>query len=859
MRIVIDLQGAQSESRFRGIGRYSLSLTQAILRHRGEHEVLVALNGLFPETIESLRTALDGLLPQEDIRVWYAPGPVRACVEANRERAQISELMRESFLASLQPDILLITSLFDGYGDDTVTSVGELPAHYLTVPILYDLIPLVQAEVYLKPNPVYERFYQTKLHQLKRADAWLTISDASLNEAVEHLGLDPQRMTNISAACDPIFQHAEVTAADKASLNQRLGVTGEFVLYSGGADARKNLDRLIRVYGRLSKSLMDQHQLVIAGKIPDANIQAMRAHAKACGVPLKSLIFTGSISDADLCLLYNCCHAYVFPSLHEGFGLPVLEAMSCGAPVIASNTSSLPEVVGIPEALFDPLDEQDILAKLTRVLTDYPFRQTLIEHGHAHVGHYSWDACATRALDAFASLYARQGLAAQDGSTVESVGQDAHRPDHAALVQAISQLKPNLSDDGLLRCAAMIALNHPVPRLKTLFVDISELARHDAATGVQRVTRSILYHLVRHPPIGFEVAPIYATTDEVGYRHARRFVAKFLGLALEQADDMIETAPGDVFLGLDLQHQVTRYQSPYLGSLRARGVAVYFVVYDLLPIQFPQFWPSSLGNAHAEWLQILGRFDGAICISKAVADELVAWRAANLPAPARPYRIGWFHLGADIDNSMPSMGIPEDGEAVLAQLAARATFLSVGTIEPRKAHQITLAAFDILWAAGQDVNLVLVGKQGWLVDELVATLQNHPERGVRLFWLAGVSDEYLAKVYQAATCLVTASVGEGFGLPLIEAAQHHKPIIARDLPVFKEVAGACATYFSGDAQALATVIKDWLECDRAGKTPDISAMPWMTWEQSAEQLKQVVFNNQWMPVPGESSFYGPAE
>jgi glycosyltransferase involved in cell wall biosynthesis len=150
---------------------------------------------------------------------------------------------------------------------------------------------------------------------------------------------------------------------------------------------------------------------------------------------------------------------------------------------------------------------------------------------------------------------------------------------------------------------------------------------------------------------------------------------------------------------------------------------------------------------------------------------------------------------------------------------------------------VTLAAFDVLWSQGQDVNLVLVGKQGWLVDDLVAALQNHPERGARLFWLTGVSDEYLAKVYEASTCLVTASVGEGFGLPLIEAAQHKMPIIARDLPVFREVAGDCATYFSGDHLALAATVDSWGVSYRNGHTPDISKMPWLTWEQSAEQLK----------------------
>ena len=843
MRIVIDLQGAQSESRFRGIGRYSLSLTQALLRNRGEHEIIVALNGMLSDTIEPIRAALDGLIAQSDIRVWFAPGPVRAMVAANHERGKVAELMREAFLASLGADVVLVSSLFDGFGDDTVTSIGELSARHQVVPILYDLIPLVHAEVYLQPNPAYEQFYRQKLQHLARADGWLTISECSRRDAIEHLGLDGERIVNISGACDAVFARRAYSDADLESLVERLGVSQPFVLYSGGADARKNLNRLISSFARLPGELRERHQLVIAGTIPDVNVQALRAHAKASGLPVRSLVFTGGVSDADLCQLYNTCRAYVFPSLHEGFGLPVLEAMSCGAPVIASGTSSLPEVVGIAEALFDPTDEGDILAKLVRVLTDEDFRTTLVEHGREHVGSYSWDACVTRALQALQALHERGQAPAPDGSA--AAGADAASP--TELIHAIGQLEPRFSETGLMRCATMIALNQPVPRRPRLFVDISELARHDAATGVQRVTRSILNQLLRCPPEGFDVETVYGTTAELGYRSARAFTARFLGEVVEGDDEVIETIPGDVFLGLDLQHQVTRYQSPYLTGLRARGVGVYFVVYDLLPIQFPQFWPSALGTAHHDWLQTLARYDGAICISKAVANELIEWRRAHVAKPERAYRIGWFHLGADIDNSRPSMGLPEDGERVLAQLKSRPTFLSVGTLEPRKSHQVTLDAFDRLWTGGQDVNLVLVGKQGWLVDDLVARLQNHPRRGTHLFWLSGVSDEYLARIYQSADCLVTASVGEGFGLPLIEAAQHARPIIARDLPVFREVAGDCATYFSGGPDALAIAVNNWLVANRAGRTPGIDGMTWLTWEQSAEQLKAVVFGGNWMP------------
>ena len=837
MKIVIDLQGAQSESRYRGIGRYSLSLTQSILRNKGEHQIIVALNGMFPETIEPIRSALDGLIAQEDIRVWFALGPVKAYIESNHHRSQLAELIREEFLNGLKPDVVLITSMFDGFGDDTVTSVSLLPCTHKTVSILYDLIPFVQSEVYLSPNPVYEKFYRTKLEHLKKSDAWLTISDSSLHEAVEYLQIDENQITNISGACDPVFRRVNISSEDKESLQKRFDITGQFILYSGGADARKNLIRLLSVYSKLPRDLADKYQLVIAGKMPEPNIQALRKHAKSCGIPASNVVFTGGISDADLCHLYNLCHAYVFPSLHEGFGLPVLEAMSSGAPVIASNTSSLPEVVGDAEALFDPTNEQDILSKLVHVLTDESFRQRLIENGNKNIEHYSWDACGKRALQAISHLQIEKPIT-------------DHASETSTLFRAISDLQPSMSDDELMRCASMIALNQPRPGLKKLFVDISELATRDAATGVQRVTRSILFQLILNPPAGYSVEPVYGTTTELGYRQANRFSAKHLNQdsskTFSQTDDIIETAPGDIFLGLDLQHQVTRYQSPYLSALRARGVTVHFVVFDLLPIQFPQFWPSSLGNAHADWLHILARFDGAICISKAVADELIAWRVLNVEKPSRPYKIGWFHLGADIDNSMPSVGLPDNGPEVLSKLAERPTFLSVGTIEPRKAHHVTLEAFDELWLQGTDVNLVLVGKQGWLVDELVSKLENHAEKGKRLFWLAGVSDEYLAKVYDTATCLVTSSVGEGFGLPLIEAAQHNKPIIARDLPVFKEVAGDYATYFSGNASALAMTIQAWLVAYQAKRIPKVSEMPWLTWKQSADQLKQVIFDHQWL-------------
>ena len=193
------------------------------------------------------------------------------------------------------------------------------------------------------------------------------------------------------------------------------------------------------------------------------------------------------------------------------------------------------------------------------------------------------------------------------------------------------------------------------------------------------------------------------------------------------------------------------------------------------------------------------------------------------------------------NSSPPTHGLRPDAKAVLSAILARISFLMVGTIEPRKGHAVVLEAFNQLWQSGHELNLVIVGKQGWMVDAFLEQLRSHAEYNKRLFWLEGISDEYLESVYAASTCLIAASYGEGFGLPLIEAAQHRLPIVARDIRVFREVAGEHAFYFSGTSpEDLACALQRWLALYEAGRHPVSGRMPRLTWEQSARQLLQIV-------------------
>jgi glycosyltransferase involved in cell wall biosynthesis len=376
---------------------------------------------------------------------------------------------------------------------------------------------------------------------------------------------------------------------------------------------------------------------------------------------------------------------------------------------------------------------------------------------------------------------------------------------------------------------------------RQLLIDVSTLIQVDLRTGIQRVVRSLLFELIQHPPEGFVVEPIYADLSKVGFFYARNYAASLMGTPAVLDDSLVQVNSGDIFLGLDWSPFVIDKQKKVLKKLKAAGVSIYFVVYDLLPILMPERCLKKTTEFYEKWLKIVLGYEGVICISQTVSLELKQWIQINKIKTPNHFLIEWFHLGADLENSVPSWGIPAKGKQLINRLNTQQNFLAVNTLEARKGYDQLLSAFEVLWKQGNEINLIMVGKQGWMVETLIDKIRHHPELGKRLFWLEGISDEYLAEIYSIATCLVAASEGEGFGLALIEAAKHKIPIIARDLPVFREVAGDNAYYFNGlAAEDLATCIKSWINLFHENSHPDSKQLSWLTWKQSAEQLKMAL-------------------
>jgi glycosyltransferase involved in cell wall biosynthesis len=860
MRLVIDLQGAQATSLTHGTGGHSMSLAQSMAKLKGDHEIIIGLNGSFTKTIEPIRAAFDDLISQDNIRLWNMPTPASAARKEDKWRRKAAEILREEFLASLRPDIVHVAGMFEGFDNDAVHSIGVAPSVLRTAVTVYQSPPSFYDSVTPRSADPYEVFYRAQLQHLKRADFFFSVTASAKTTIGERLGVAQNCCASLGAAVGPSFLPGKVSTTFVDRLKKRLGVTRSMVMCADATGEKNNLLRLIKAFSLLPPILRKSHQLLVVEQNSEELINEFEKTLQLFGLPPDCVVATGEISTDALIQLYRSCALFVAPASVEDAGFATLEAMSCGAPVIGANTPSGASLIDNPAALFDPLDSVSICNKMAEVLYNEQQRDALIAYGLAQAEKFNWDQSGLKAIGAlekWTDLSTSRRVESKQVAVIgsDSVSESNNNEIDQRIIQNISSILIGaINEQDWLSTARAIATNHPASCQPRLLVDLSELVHRDSKTGIQRVVRSILSVLLAEPPIGYEVRPVYFCTTDLVYKFADEFIRKFLDLpTVDVVDEVMYWSYRDVFFGLDYQREVVLANQPIYDDMRRAGVKVYFVVHDLLPISMPKAFKKGSYVEHERWLSVLARHDGIVAVSRTVADEIIEWLAFTGPIRLRPLKIGWFHHGADLAGSVPSKGFLADAADVLNAIASRQAFLLVGTIEPRKGQLQTLAAFELLWEQGIDVNLVIVGKHGWSVDLLIGWLSTHRELGKRLFWLEGISDEYLDKVYASCICLISPSEGEGFGLPLIEAAKHGLPIIARDIPVFHEVAGSQATYFPNklDPATISESVKNWLDVNTKSNqksAPNIietKQIPWQTWKQSAEQLMAVVLDGNW--------------
>lgn len=283
----------------------------------------------------------------------------------------------------------------DGLGADLVHfGMPQQPIRYRgrTVTTIHDLTTLRFSNP--SKNLLMFRFkqqvYKYVIKRAVRKSARVIVgSQFVADDVAKFSGIDPVKITVTYEAADPISETAKPLPALKDK---------QFLMYVGRPTPHKNLERLIEAFEKLQAQYSDL-LLVLAGK-QDANYRRIETSVQKKG--LEGIVFTGFVSEGQLRWLYENCAAYVFPSLSEGFGLPGLEAMVQGAPVVSSNATCLPEIYGDAAHYFDPLNVDAMAQSINDVLTDQELRQKLIAAGHKQVQKYSWQRTAEQTLEVYA-------------------------------------------------------------------------------------------------------------------------------------------------------------------------------------------------------------------------------------------------------------------------------------------------------------------------------------------------------------------------------------------------------------------------------------------------------------------------
>lgn len=337
--------------------------------------------------IDKLVEHLHALQPNHTIIVATKPkrmdyiaavAPSFRVVEANFKEFTLQEQLGfNKQLKGLKPDLVHFGKDHQPvlYGGKAVTTMHDLTTARFINP---DKNPLV----YRYKQLVYKMVVKRVAHKSKFV---ITPTEYVKQDIVSYTNINPNKVTVTYEAADAITDAPQPVAS----------VAGkQYIMYIGRPTPHKNLERLIQAFAALKGQHPDLY-LVLAGKM-DANYQAIQQ--KMHGEQITNIIFTDFISDAQLRWLYQNCKAYVFPSLSEGFGLPGVEAMLHGAPVISSNATCLPEVYGDAAHYFDPLNIQAMSDAINEVLTDQELRSKLIAAGHIQAAQYSWRRMAEQTL-----------------------------------------------------------------------------------------------------------------------------------------------------------------------------------------------------------------------------------------------------------------------------------------------------------------------------------------------------------------------------------------------------------------------------------------------------------------------------
>lgn len=290
---------------------------------------------------------------------------------------------------------------------------------------------------------------------------------------------------------------------------------------------------------------------------------------------------------------------------------------------------------------------------------------------------------------------------------------------------------------------------------------------------------------------------------------------------------------GDVLLLLDSSWVYPIWQA--VKEAKNNGATIGLIVHDIFPITHSNFFPLAITRRFHVWLeQAVQYVDFFVSVSKTSQVELQKYLQKTYPHYMTNGRFGFFTLGCSLDNISKNSCVNNQLKELFRR---KGIYITVGTIEPRKNHKYLLDVFDLVWRQRPDLTLCIIGKKGWLSDQIMDRIRKHLLFEKSLFMFFNLSDSELGYCYQHSRALLSASFSEGFGLPVVEALHYGLPVLVSDTPIYREVGKDFCTYF--DISNPASLVKIIIDIETSGEVPkvkDNNEYKLPTWEDSCREL-----------------------
>ncbi len=688
--ILIDMQGYQSFSKKRGIGRYTYNFVRTFLKH---YDAYLLFNSNFKD-IQKDKKAFSDLI-SEDKMIEFSASKKERWLES------ASELAREKLISDMNPEAIILTSLFEGMYDTSITSIKkfyDIP----TAVIFYDLIPYLNQEMFFK-NPTFKEWYLEKLENLKKADMLLCISDSSREEAIKYLGFNKNNTINISSAVNIDLDEKE----DFKKIKENFNIKKEYIIHVSACDERKNFEGLIKAFAKTKTK--DKYHLVFvcnANKIQKTKLLSL---AKSKGV---DLVITGYVNDKELHTLYENAKLMVFPSFHEGFGLPVLEAMMFNTPVIGSNTSSIPEVIGNKKALFNPYDIDDMAKKIEEALTTDLYNE-LKEHIKTQREKFSWDLSVKRTYEAIEKIKTKK--------TAPNIYINTQK-----LIKSIAKLG-DTSDENIKRIAQIIEKNEKEAlkkRIKTIRIE----GPFDSSYSLALLNRETARALKQ---LGYEVS-LYSTEGFGDFEPNREFLEKNPDIKQMWSKKQDE---------VDLVSRLL--YPPRVDKMNGKIKMLHHYAWE--ESGFVDEWAENF-NKHLNCMSTLSNHVQKIMIDNGVF------------IPMKVSGCGVDHFERIKPKKMDIK-------------TKKFTFLHISSCFPRKGVDILLDAYEMAFTKDDDVSLIIktFPNPHNNIEEFLKEKRNNKNFPEVILINENIENEKIKGLYQIADVLVAPSRAEGFGLPVAEA------------------------------------------------------------------------------------------